>query len=227
MSRPPHAASRDCRNGSPLARAIPCAPAPEYGDTRKKEKTGERCRPRGEWQPAFRFCLDPHAAQRAVPGWRGGLGGGADLASAGSMRPPPSPARHVSTASAATTNQANGPPPQTPAEKQHATTNAGQATTPIASSKTAWLGFWGTSRLEIPPPMAVCPHWALAGVRGYRTICAHSTTAATGPERDTNMGNRLTQIATRTGDAAPPAWATNQRVSKTACACVRWAMWTS
>ena len=27
VSRPPHAASRDCRNGSPLARAIPCAPA--------------------------------------------------------------------------------------------------------------------------------------------------------------------------------------------------------
>lgn len=46
----------------------------------------------------------PHAAQRAVPGWRGGLGRvGADLASAGSMRPPPSPARHVSTARLATT----------------------------------------------------------------------------------------------------------------------------
>ena len=45
----------------------------------------------------------PHAAQRAVPGWRGGLGRvGADLASAGSMRPPPSPARHVSTAWLAT-----------------------------------------------------------------------------------------------------------------------------
>ena len=47
----------------------------------------------------------PHAAQRAVPGWRGGLGRvGADLASAGSMRPPPSPARHVSTAWLATTH---------------------------------------------------------------------------------------------------------------------------
>ena len=46
----------------------------------------------------------PHAAQRAVTGWRGGLGRvGADLASAGSMRPPPSPARHVSTAWLATT----------------------------------------------------------------------------------------------------------------------------
>ena len=51
-------------------------------------------------------CLSPtpHAAQRAVPGWLGGLGRvGADLASAGSMRPPPSPARHVSTARLATT----------------------------------------------------------------------------------------------------------------------------
>ena len=47
----------------------------------------------------------PHAAQRAVTGWRGGLGRvGADLASAGSMRPPPSPARTDSTAWLATTN---------------------------------------------------------------------------------------------------------------------------
>ena len=53
--------------------------------------------------PAF-LSAHPHAAQRAVPGWRGGLGSvGADLASAGSMRPPPSPARHVSTARLATT----------------------------------------------------------------------------------------------------------------------------
>jgi len=79
-------------DGSPLARAIPCAPAPEYGVKRKRER-----------QPAF-LPAHPHAAQRAVPGWRGGLGRvGADLASAGSMRPPPSPARHVSTAWLATT----------------------------------------------------------------------------------------------------------------------------
>ena len=69
-------------------------------------------------------------------------------------------------------------------------------------------------RFEIPPPMAVCPHWALAGVRRCRTICAHSTTAATRPERDTNMGNRLTQIATRTGDAGTTGLGNNQRVSK-------------
>ena len=102
VSRPPHTASRDCRNGSPLARAIPCAPAPECGDTRKKEKAGQRCNEEQK-HPAF-LSAYPHAAQRAVPGWRGGLGRvGADLASAGSMRPPPSPARHVSTAWLATT----------------------------------------------------------------------------------------------------------------------------
>ena len=103
VSRPPHAASRDCRNGSPLARAIPCAPAPECGVTREKETAGQRCNEEQK-HPAF-LPAHPHAAQRAVPGWRGGLGRvGADLASAGSMRPPPSPARHVSTAWLATTH---------------------------------------------------------------------------------------------------------------------------
>ena len=93
-------------DGSPLARAIPCAPAPEYGVTREKEKSGSKAgktmQPTSERQPVF-LSPPPHAAQRAVPGWRGGLGRvGADLASAGSMRPPPSPARHVSTAWLAT-----------------------------------------------------------------------------------------------------------------------------
>ena len=75
----------------------------------------------------------PHAAQRAVPGWRGGLGRvGADLASAGSMRPPPSPARTVSTAWLATKHVSretarhhkrqprNRTPPHKPAKKRHA-----------------------------------------------------------------------------------------------------------
>ena len=102
VSRPPHTASRDCRNGSPLARAIPCAPAPECGDTRQEGKAGKRCSEVQKY-PAF-LPAHPHAAQRAVTGWRGGLGRvGADLASAGSMRPPPSPARHVSTVRLATT----------------------------------------------------------------------------------------------------------------------------
>ena len=102
VSRPPHTASRDCRNGSPLARAIPCVPAPEYGSPQEKEKRANdatRCKSHPAFLPPI-----PHAAQRAVPGWRGGLGRvGADLASAGSMRPPPSPARHGSPARLATT----------------------------------------------------------------------------------------------------------------------------
>ena len=123
VSRPPHTASRDCRNGSPLARAIPCAPAPECGVTREEGIAA------GKVQPAF-LSAPPHAAQRAVPGWRGGLGRvGADLASAGSMRPPPSPARHVSTAWLATTQARqetarhhkrqprNRTPPHKPAKK--------------------------------------------------------------------------------------------------------------
>ena len=62
------------------------------------------CACTGIREPAF-LPTHPHAAQRAVPEWRGGLGRvGADLTSAGSMRPPPSPARHVSTAWLATTN---------------------------------------------------------------------------------------------------------------------------
>ena len=104
VSRPPHTASRDCRNGSPLARAIPCAPAPECGVTRKKEKSRPTMQRRAK-APLHFSSAHPHAAQRAVTGWRGGLGRvGADLASAGSMRHPPSPERHVSAARLATTS---------------------------------------------------------------------------------------------------------------------------
>ncbi len=69
-----------------------------------KGKSGQTTQ-REATQPLHFLSPTPHAAQRAVPGWRGGLGRvGADLASAGSMRPPPSPARHVSTARLATTH---------------------------------------------------------------------------------------------------------------------------
>ena len=82
VSRPPHTASRDCRNGSPLARAIPCAPAPECGDTRKKGKAG---RQRG-WKndaakkpknPCISVCAPTRsAASRAgMAGWAGEGGG--------------------------------------------------------------------------------------------------------------------------------------------------------
>jgi hypothetical protein len=41
------------------------------------------------------------------------------------------------------------------------------------------------------------------------------------------MGNRLSKIATRTGDSGTTGLGNNQRVSKTACVCTPWAMWTS
>ena len=77
-------------------------------------KAGKTMQPRSQRSRAF-LSAYPHAAQRAVPGWRGGLERvGADLASAGSMRPPPSPARHVSTARLATTHASREMPADTP-----------------------------------------------------------------------------------------------------------------
>ena len=76
VSRPPHTASRDCRNGSPLARANPCAPAPECGVTRKKEQTGQRCNE--EQKNPCISVSDPtrNAAGRAgMAGWAGEGGG--------------------------------------------------------------------------------------------------------------------------------------------------------
>ena len=105
------------------------------GKGKRRVKGWKTMQPRSQRTPVF-LSAPPHAAQRAVPGWRGGLGRvGADLASAGSMRPPPSPARHVSTAWLATTKARKetaaarrGSPPNTSAEKQHATTKARQET---------------------------------------------------------------------------------------------------
>ena len=108
VSRPPHAASRDCRTAHPLPVRTRVRLHRNTGSRGKREKlagkeAGKTMQPRSQRSPVF-LSPTPHAAQRAVPGWRGGLGrGGADLASAGSMRPPPSPARHVSTAWPATT----------------------------------------------------------------------------------------------------------------------------
>ena len=97
-----------------------------YRQTRKQTKGWKRDVARSKKQPAF-LPAPPHAAQRAVPGWRGGLGRvGADLASAGSMRPPPSPARTVSTAWLA---------PQTPGKKRQRETPPHQpANKPTAKS---------------------------------------------------------------------------------------------
>ena len=76
VSRPPHTASRDCRNGSPLERAIPCAPAPEYGVTRETEQVDKRRN--GEPHNPCIFVSDPKrsAASRAgMAGWAGEGGG--------------------------------------------------------------------------------------------------------------------------------------------------------
>ncbi len=73
VSRPPHTA-----DGSPLARANPCAPAPEYGvrSHEKRDKAGERC---NEVRNGTRISAsDPtrSAASRAVmAGWAGEGGG--------------------------------------------------------------------------------------------------------------------------------------------------------
>jgi hypothetical protein len=105
----------------------------EKGKSWQAKRLEKRCS-RGAIGTLYFLSALPHAAQRAVPGWRGGLGRvGADLASAGSMRPPPSPARHVSTARLATTHTRqettrhdtrqprNSSPPQTSAEKRQRT----------------------------------------------------------------------------------------------------------
>ena len=81
VSRPPHTASRDCRNGSPLARAIPCAPAPECGVTRKKEEAWQTHRQNNSGKergaPCISACAPTRsAASRAgMAGWAGEGGG--------------------------------------------------------------------------------------------------------------------------------------------------------
>ena len=113
VSRPPHTASRDCRTAHPLPVRSRVRLHRKAGSRRKEngrqpqervaQKLAKRCS-RGAKGTLYFLSAHPHAAQRAVTGWRGGLGRvGADLASAGSMRPPPSPARHVSSAWLATT----------------------------------------------------------------------------------------------------------------------------
>ena len=81
VSRPPHTASRDCRNGSPLARAIPCVPAPECGVTREKEKSSQTRRQNDAAEKPKKPCISVSdstrsAASRAgMAGWAGEGGG--------------------------------------------------------------------------------------------------------------------------------------------------------
>ena len=64
-------------DGSPLARAIPCAPAPEVGVTRQKKQSwqhaGKTMQPRSKKN--WRFCLRSHT-QRSEPCRDGGVGWG-------------------------------------------------------------------------------------------------------------------------------------------------------
>ena len=99
-----------------------------YRYTRKQTKGRQNDAAEEQKEPAF-LSEHPHAAQRAVTGWRGGLGRvGADLASAGSMRPPPSPARTVSTAWLATT-KARQETTRHANTARHATKHASRETT--------------------------------------------------------------------------------------------------
>ena len=81
VSRPPHTASRDCRNGSPLARAIPCAPAPECGVTwekgSKRAKGWQNDAPKEQEATRISACVPTRsAASRAgMAGWAGEGGG--------------------------------------------------------------------------------------------------------------------------------------------------------
>ena len=129
--RAPPTASRSCRPATRFQRRVTTCP----------HENEEKDTPHSS--PAH-----PHAAQRAVTGWRGGLGGvGADLASAGSMRPPPSPARHVSTARLATTkvSQETVAPPQKPGKKQHATAAQRGSPTHTPTEKRAITPINGTT----------------------------------------------------------------------------------
>ena len=129
VSRPPHTASRDCRNGSPLARANPCAPAPECGVTRQKEtagtgkpesrqKAGKTIQPRREKQPAF-FVSDPtrSAASRAgMAGWAGEGGGRFGERREYEAPTLPSTHRQHGMARHQTRQPRNSSPPHTPGE---------------------------------------------------------------------------------------------------------------
>ena len=121
VSRPPHTASRDCRNGSPLARAIPCAPAPEYGETRKREKAGKTMLPSSDWQPAFFVCAPTRsAASRAgMAGWAGEGGGRfGERREYEAPTLPSTPRQHGSVRHHARQPR-NSSPPHTPGNKQH------------------------------------------------------------------------------------------------------------
>ena len=91
VSRPPHAASRDCRTAHPLPVRSRVRLYRNAGSRGKRNKRANDATI-SKITAAFLSAYAP-AAERVATGGRGGRGGvGADLASAGSMRHPPSPA---------------------------------------------------------------------------------------------------------------------------------------
>ena len=137
VSRPPHTASRDCRNGSPLARAIPCAPAPECGVTRETEQAGQRCNEEPK-SPCIAACVPTRSAasRDGMAGWAGEGGGRFGERREYEAPTLPSTPRQHGMARHHTRQPRNvcttrlGSQPQRPAEKQHATTQARQETAP-------------------------------------------------------------------------------------------------
>ena len=134
VSRPPHTASRDCRNGSPLARAIPCAPTPECGDTREKktagtgtpesrQKAGKTMQPTSERRRAFVVCVPTRSAagRAGMAGWAGEGGGRFGERREYEAPTLPSTPRQHGTARHHTRQTRNSTPPQKPGKKQHAT----------------------------------------------------------------------------------------------------------
>ena len=192
-SRPPHAASRDCRTAHPLPVR---SRVRLHRNAGTKKATLQPGKGNPQVQPAF-LPAHPHAAPRAVPGWRGGLGRvGADLVSAASMRPPPSPARHVSTVRHATTrarqvtarhhkSQArNATPLQKPGQKRYAT-HMSPEMPPHGNKKTvvknrSCLGFY---------TLQFMPFSHLKNSEKPENSCSDTKTSPTQPPQATRQGN--------------------------------------
>ena len=122
VSRPPHTASRDCRNGSPLARAIPCAPVPECGVTREKEKSGLTMQRRAKAP-----CISARAPTRSaasrdgMAGWAGEGGGRFGERREYEAPTLPSPPRQHGMARHHTSQPRNSTPPQNKSQARNST----------------------------------------------------------------------------------------------------------
>ena len=98
-------------DGSPLARAIPCAPAPECGETRKRER-----------QPGFFVCTSTRSAacRTGMAGWAGEGGGRFGERREYEAPTLPSTPRQHGAACHYKSLASNSTPPQKPGQKRHA-----------------------------------------------------------------------------------------------------------